>query len=446
MTVTARTGRVQDAVERAKHAVGTAPFCPLFGEVIHINGPVVHAALETARIGQMCRIAGANGTASILGRVIGVKNTHAIISPFTGCDGLAVGALVTPQNGDFTVPFGPELIGRVLDGFGAPLDDLGELGADMRRVPVRHAAPLPMSRPLISNRLVTGIRAIDSAMTLGRGQRVGIFGPPGTGKSSLLSGIAQHCDADVIVVGMIGERGREVREFLDRQLPLEKRDKVVVVVATSDRSPMERVNGAHVATAIAEGFRDDGKSVLLLIDSLTRVARALREIGLAAGEPPTRRGYPASVYPALPELIERAGCTDTGEITALYTVLVEGDGEADPIAEETRSLTDGHITLSKEIADGGRYPAIDVLKSLSRVMNDIVVTDHLQMSKVMRGLLAKYAEIEVLLQVGEYQSGADPIADRAILQVPRIRAFLAQETDKSAGLDETLADLRKVLT
>ena len=304
--------------------------------------------------------------------------------------------------------------------------------------------PIPWIAPLIDTPFTTGLRAIDGPNTMGIGQRVGIFGPPGTGKSSLLAAISQHCVADVIVIALIGERGREVREFLDRHLPADKRDRIVIVAATSDRSPMERLNAAHVATAICEGFRDQGQSVLLMMDSLTRVARALREIGLAAGEAPTRRGYPASVYPALPELIERAGRTTKGDITALYTILVEGDGQADPIAEETRSLTDGHIMLSQKIANSGRYPAIDTLQSLSRVMGDVVADNHATAAAMIRRYLAKFDEIEMLLQVGEFEEGRDAVADSAVAAMPQITEFLRQASDAPSGLEETIMKLEEI--
>ncbi len=254
----------------------------------------------------------------------------------------------------------------------------------------------------------------------------------------LLAALARNCAADVIVIGLIGERGREVREFIERRLPESHRQRTIIVASTSDRPPLERVYAAHYATAIAEELRDNGKSVLLLIDSLTRVARALREIGLAAGEPPTRRGYPASVYAALPELIERSGRTATGDITAVYTVLMEGDGEGDPIAEEVRSLTDGHIMLSPAIASRGRYPAIDVMTSLSRLMPDVVSRDELRVAAAARAQLAKYAEIELLVQVGEYRAGSDAAADRAIANHAALETFLTQGIEDGGGSQSEL--------
>jgi type III secretion protein N (ATPase) len=282
-------------------------------------------------------------------------------------------------------------------------------------------------------RLNTGLRVLDAFCTFGRGQRLGIFGSAGSGKSVLLATLARNCAADVIVIGLIGERGREVREFVELRLPKSHRARTVVVASTSDRPALERIYAAHYATAIAEALRDQGKSVLLLIDSLTRVARAVREIGLSAGEPPTRRGYPASVYTALPELIERSGRTSKGDITAVYTVLMEGDGEGDPIAEEVRSLTDGHILLSPAIASRGRYPAVDVMTSLSRLMADVTTKDERRIASRARALLAKHAEIELLVQVGEYRAGSDAEADCAIAAYPALEAYLAQGADEPAG-------------
>jgi type III secretion protein N (ATPase) len=292
-----------------------------------------------------------------------------------------------------------------------------------------------MERPLIDTPLVTGIRAIDGLTTLGRGQRVGVFGPPGVGKSMLLAGIARQTEADVIVIGLVGERGREVREFVERDLPAEARTRVCVVAATSDRSPAERAICALSATAVAEGFRNEGLSVLLLVDSLTRTARAFREIGLAAGEPPTRRGYPASVYPMLPAIIERAGRHPKGDITAIYTVLLEGDGQVDPIAEEVKSLTDGHLMLRRALAEKGHFPALDPLGSLSRSMGAVVSARQSSAASLMRSRLAKYQDMELLLQVGEYVGGSDPEADVAIQAKSRIDQFLRQSVDERGDFD-----------
>jgi type III secretion protein N (ATPase) len=337
------------------------------------------------------------------------------------------------------VPVGPGLLGRVVDGLGRPLD-----AAERGPLPpgpvasVRAPAPPALSRRLIERPLSLGVRAIDGLLSCGEGQRLGIFGEPGTGKSSLIAQIVHNADVDVTVIALIGERGREVREFVDRHLTGTARSRSVVVVATSDRPAIERVNAAHVATAIAEQFRDAGARVLLVQDSITRFARALREIGLAAGEPPTRRGFPPSVFAELPLLLERSGCGASGSITAFYTVLVEGDGTADPIAEEARSILDGHIVLSAKLAQAGHYPAIDVTASLSRVMDHVVTPEHGKAARHVRQLLARYADVEFLLQVGEYESGADRIADEAVAKHEDIRGFLQQASHQPSRWSETL--------
>lgn len=435
----------ETAIQKLNAQIASVKTRPTLGVVENVHQNVVKALWETATLGQACRFSIKNTSADNLGEVIGIEGKKAVISAFSDCSGLKQGTRVEPLDEKFTLTVGNALLGRIVDGLGNPIDDLGVVMGATDNIAIRQAPPHAMDRQLIDKQLSTGLRAIDGPISLGEGQRIAIFGPPGTGKSSLLSAITQHTEADIIVIGLIGERGREVREFLERHLPYEKREKVVTVAATSDRSPLERFYGAHTATAIAEWHRDQGKSVLLLIDSLTRVARALREIGLARGEAPTRRGYPASVYPALPALIERSGRTAEGSITAIYTVLVEGTGEADPIAEETRSLTDGHIVLSQEIADSGRYPAIDVLKSLSRVMPSITSELHQYNAQRMRELLAKYADIEMLLQVGEFEAGTDETADAAIKAMPLLKAFTKQTSSERSSLSDTLDQMAGAL-
>jgi type III secretion protein N (ATPase) len=299
-----------------------------------------------------------------------------------------------------------------------------------------------MQRKLIEKPISMGVRSIDGLLTCGEGQRMGIFAAAGGGKSTLLAKLIRSADVDVTVLALIGERGREVREFIEHDLGEEGMARSVLVVATSDRPAMERAKAAFVATSIAEYFRDQGKRVLLLMDSVTRFARAQREIGLAAGEPPTRRGYPPSVFAALPKLMERAGQSDKGSITALYTVLVEGDDMTEPVADETRSILDGHIILSRKLAAMNHYPAIDVLRSASRVMNQIVDNNHQVSAAHMREMLAKYEEVELLIKIGEYQHGADSRADMAIAQSDDIRAFLRQGTHELSELEETVNQLR----
>jgi type III secretion protein N (ATPase) len=305
--------------------------------------------------------------------------------------------------------------------------------------------PEPLSRSLITQPVLLGVRSIDGLITCGRGQRIGIFGEPGSGKSTILAEIARNTDADVVVVGLIGERGREVREFIDRQLGPEGLAKAVVVVATSERPAMERVKAAYVATTIAEYFRDQGKGVLLLMDSVTRFARAQREIGLAAGEPPTRRGFPPSLFAALPRLLERSGPSRTGSITGIYTILVEGDGTLDPVAEEVQSILDGHVILSPELAQKNHFPAVDVLRSRSRLMDVVVSKQHRDDAGRIRDMLSRYNEVELLVRVGEYERGSDKATDEAIAKIGRINAFLRQNIDERSSFADIQARMREIV-
>ncbi|MGJ5047278.1 FliI/YscN family ATPase [Bradyrhizobium oligotrophicum] len=416
----------------------------LTGRVVRISGTLIHAICPGVRIGEMCALATNDGR-ELAAEVVGLDGMVALLTPIGDLDGLSTQTVVVPKGHGLQVPVGPGLLGRVIDSFGRPLDvdERGPLPSGPV-APARGTAPPALARGLIERPLALGIRSLDGLLTCGEGQRLGIFGEPGTGKSSLVAQIVHNAAVDITVIALIGERGREVREFIERHLTEAARARAVVVVATSDRPAIERVKAAHVATAIAERFRDDGARVLLLQDSITRFARALREIGLAAGEPPTRRGFPPSVFAELPVLLERSGPGVRGSITAFYTVLVEGDGTADPIAEETRSILDGHIVLSPTLAQAGRYPAIDVSASLSRVMERVVTAEHLRAARHVRQLLARYAEIEFLLQVGEYKPGSDAIADEAVAKREAIGAFLAQAAGETSAWTDTLAQLKRL--
>jgi len=332
----------------------------------------------------------------------------------------------------------------VLDGLGRALDRPGDPPRTTHTVPIDGTPPPPLERPPVARALSLGTRAIDALATCAEGQRIGIFGAAGAGKSRLIGRIVRHAEADMFVVGLVGERGREVVEFLQHALGEAARQRAVVVAATSDRPALERVKAAQVATAIAEWFRDQGRRVVLLIDSLTRLARGWREIGLAAGEPPTRRGYPPSVFAALPRLLERAAPTQTGSITAFYTVLVEGELAADPIAEEVKSILDGHLILSSALAESGHHPAIDVLASNSRVMDQVISHEHREAAAHLRRLLSRHNEIELLVRIGEYRAGSDPLADEALRKIEAIRAFLREATDEATAFPTMLRRLREL--
>jgi ATP synthase in type III secretion protein N len=413
------------------------------GRVLEAVGTLVKATGVQARIGDLCELRAHDGSWRMYAEVIGVQRQATLLLPFGELDGISVQTEVVHCGTAPMIQVGDGLLGRIVDGFGHPIDGLGPLKGT-QDFPVHNRPPNALDRKRIERPLQTGVRAIDSVLTCGEGQRTGVFAPAGAGKSTLLAMIAQGTTADVTVVGLIGERGREVKEFIDYVLPPGRAANTVVVVATSDRPAAERVKAANVATAIAEYFRQQNRSVLLLIDSVTRYARALREIGLAAGEPPTRRGYPPSVFSALPPLVERAGQSAQGAITAFYTVLVD-DEEGDPIGEELRSLLDGHIVLSRELAAADHYPAIDVAASRSRVMTHVTSTEHRKAAAELRELLAKHADIQVLLQIGEYKAGADKTADKAIRCKPNITKLLRQQLGERVSLPETVALLRRVV-
>jgi type III secretion protein N (ATPase) len=414
------------------------------GRVTEVLGTLVKAVGVQARVGELCQLRTRQGTI-LCAEVIGFRGNSAILTPFGDIAGLSSETEVIATRRRFTVPTGAALLGRVLDGFGDPLDGRGPL-ADLKNHDLVDADPpgALLRRPV--NRVCqTGIRAIDALLTVGEGQRVGVVAPVGVGKTTLMGMLARGTRADVNVVALIGERGREVGEFLHRTLGPDGLKRSVVLVTTADRPAVERAKCAQVATTIAESFRRDGCHVLLLVDSITRYARALREIGLASGEAPTRRGFPPSVFAALPRLLERAGNDDRGAITAFYTLLIEGDEEGDPIAEEVRSLLDGHLQLSRTQAQAHQFPAIDVLASLSRVMSGITPTAQQEAVARVRGWLAKYREIELLLQMGEYQKGADSEADEAIAHMPVLRQFLQQRPDEFTDFRTATANLLHIV-
>ncbi len=413
-----------------------------YGRVSKTTGPLVRAAGDFS-IGEICLISRTNDE-PILAEVVGFDQGEAILTPYGRTTGISHNSTIRPLMSDFGVPVGEALTGRVLDAIGQPIDG-GAILTGMQAYSVNRAPLNPMLRPPIDRPFSLGVRALDGVLTCGEGQRLGIFAAAGGGKSTLVSLIMRFASYDRCVIALIGERGREVREFIDDQLGLDGIAKSILVVATSDRPAIEQVKAAYTATAIAEYHRDRGERVLLIMDSLTRFARAQRQIGLSAGEPPTRRGFPPSVFELLPGLVERAGRSEKGSITALYTVLVEGDDMNEPVADEVRSLLDGHIVLSQKLAGAGHYPAIDVTASTSRVLNRIVAPDHLAAICRLRTLLAKYDEIELLVKIGEYASGSDPLGDQAIALKPAIDAFLRQGLDEFFTFDNTVAALKETL-
>lgn len=415
----------------------------LRGRITKAVGTLVHAVLPGARVGELCLLQDHTTGWSLEAEVIGLLPEGVLLTPIGDMIGLSNRAEVVPTGRMQEVSVGPDLLGRVIDSFGRPLDGKGPIKTAHTR-PLRGRAPNPMRRRGIERPFPLGVRVLDGLLTCGEGQRIGIYGDAGCGKSTLMSQIVKGAAADVTIVALIGERGREVREFIERHIG-DALGRTIAVVETSDRSATERAQCAHMATALAEYFRDQGLRVVLMMDSLTRFSRAMREIGLAAGEPPTRRGFPPSVFALLPGLLERAGMGEHGSITAFYTVLVEGDGTGDPIAEESRGILDGHIVLSRALAAREHFPAIDVLSSRSRAMDAIVSVPHRKAASVFRDLLSRYNEAEFLIKVGEYKQGGDPLTDRAIASIEELLNFLRQGQDELSTFEETVTWMSRLI-
>jgi type III secretion protein N (ATPase) len=427
-------------------ALAQAQVVKIRGRVVQVTGTIIRATVPTVKIGEICHLSGPESDTDMLAEVVGFSQGTALLMPMGDMQGISNDTQVIPTGKVHMVPVGFGLLGRVLDGMGNPMDTETHGPLPVTRFyPVLTGAPDPLKRRIITRPLPLGIRCLDGLLTCGEGQRMGIFAAAGGGKSTLMAMLVKGADVDVTVVALIGERGREVREFLENELGEEGRRKAVIVCATSDKSSMERSKAAYVATAIAEYFRDQGKRVLFLMDSITRFARAQREIGLAAGEPPTRRGFPPSVFATLPRLMERVGMGHKGSITALYTVLVEGDDMTEPIADETRSILDGHIILSRKLASANHYPAVDILASVSRVMNMVVSPEHKIIAARLRELLAKYQEIELLVKIGEYKRGSDSMADQAIDRINNINQFLKQSTDEFMEFDQIIELMKQAV-
>ena len=444
MTMLSRFEYISEILDRA---VDEARLIDVKGRVVQVVGMIIKASVPGVRVGEICILRDPWENVEMQAEVIGFNKETVLLTALGQMTGLSVQTEVIPSRRVHMVGVGESLLGRVLDGLGRPIDseEKGPLLPE-KYYPVYADPPNPLERRIISKPISLGVKTLDSMLTCGEGQRMGIFAAAGGGKSTLLAQIVRNTEADVTVLALIGERGREVREFIEKDLGPEGLAKSVVVCSTSDRSAMERLKAAYVATSIAEYFRDKGKKVLLLMDSVTRFARAQREIGLAAGEPPTRRGFPPSVFSELPKLMERAGNSAKGSITALYTVLVEGDDMTEPVADETRSILDGHIILSRKLAQKNHYPAIDVLQSVSRCQNAIIDVEHKKNAAKLRTLLAKYAEVELLLKIGEYRKGADRDTDEAIEKNDAVNSFLKQGLTERPSYDETLAMLGKAVS
>ncbi|TQV84078.1 FliI/YscN family ATPase [Exilibacterium tricleocarpae] len=438
--------------------IAATPVLEQTGRVKEVVGTLVEGHLFGAKIGDMCVLYNGehyheNDEDNVLAEVVGFTSDNVLLSALGSLDGVSertnIRALQTPHK----ITVSTDLFGQVLDGFGRSINgvkqgafDLEKMSVDAKdAVPVMTEALEPTEKPRIEKPLPTGVRVIDAMLTMGEGQRIGLFAGAGCGKTTLLMSIARGAEVDAVVIGLIGERGRELREFLDHELDEQILKRTVLVCATSDKSSMERSRATFTATAIAEGFRDKGLKVLLLIDSLTRFARAQREIGLAAGEPPAKGGFPPSTYTMLPKIIERAGNSNKGSITALYTVLIEGDSMSDPIADESRSLLDGHIILSRKLGESGHYPAVDVTASLSRTMVNVVDKQHMASAGKVRKYLSIYKELELLIRLGEYKQGEDANSDIAVNLNPQINEFLKQGTQDVTPMQEAVDRLGQIV-
>lgn len=429
-------------LEKYIEAARTAPLWVSGGTVLNIVGLLLESSGPKAHMGEICRLISPSGTI-VPGEVVGFRDEKVLIMPFDDLDGIAPGSRVEATGKELEVPCGEGMLGRIVDALGYPMDH-----KPFWRVEARYSAvdrpPLPLDRERIDRPVSTGVRSIDGLITIGEGQRIGIFAGSGVGKSTLMGMIARYTSSDVNVIALVGERGREVKEFIERDLGEEGLRRSVVIVATSDEPALLRIKAAWVATAVAEYFRDRGLKVLLMMDSVTRWCMAMREVGLAVGEPPTTRGYTPSVFANLPRLLERAGKTKSGSITGIYTVLVEGDDMDEPIADAARGILDGHIVLSRELAHMGHYPAVDVLASVSRLMTEIASKEHKELALRMRTVLATYRRAEDLINIGAYARGSNEKIDEAIKYIERVNKFLCQRVEEKSTLQETVDKMRDV--
>ncbi len=435
-----------DALARLEKAIDQTRTRQVSGRVTGVSGLLVRANVPAVRIGELCELREPGIDRVGFADVVGIEGDTALLSLHGTTRGISVRTEVIPTGREPAITVGDFLIGAVIDAHGNIIRraEGTPATAAASSQPLYGLPAAPLSRRPVSRRIPVGIPAVDGLLTCGEGQRVGIFGPPGAGKSTLVSDIVKNVEADVVICALVGERGREVSEFVEHVMPAGQRSNAVLVTATSDRPALERFKAVLTATAIAEYFRDRGKRIVLIVDSVTRMARALREIGLAAGEPPVRRGFPPSVFAALPQIFERAGNSALGTMTAFYTVLVEGEEQNDPIAEETRALLDGHIVLSDRIAQAGQFPAIDVLASRSRTMNAVVTETHRRASDRLRAMLSLYKEVELLIRVGEYQEGRDAAIDEAVRKRTQIGAFLFSGRAGASSFEDTVAALQEL--
>ena len=431
-------------IDRNKYlALTNETYFDCLGRVTKVVGLTIESVGPDAKLNDLCRIfVGGDRSQAVMAQVVGFRDKHLLLTPFDSVDGIGIGAVVENTKAPLSIPVGDELLGHTLDGIGRPTD-----AEDLylpQHYPVDATPPEPMNREIISQVLPLGVKAVDGLITVGKGQRIGVFAGSGVGKSTLMGMFARNTKADINVIALIGERGREVREFIERDLGSEGMKRSVVVVATSDKPASIRKCAAKTATAIAEYFRDQGKDVLLMMDSLTRFSMAQREIGLAAGEPPVTRGYPPSVYSEMPKLLERAGNSDKGSITGLYTVLVDGDDFNEPITDTARGILDGHIVLSRKLAQKNHYPAIDVLASISRVMSSIATKEHKTMAGKLKNVMATYQEAEDLINIGAYKAGSNNNIDYAIEKIDQVNAFLCQSTEDKFDFDEVVGALEQM--
>ncbi|WP_456399357.1 flagellar protein export ATPase FliI [Mesoaciditoga sp.] len=430
---------IKNVLNKIKGDVEKGALWSVMGRIDKVVGLTIESIGPNAPLGELCEIESPYG--KVLAEIVGFKENKVILMPLSDTEGLSIGAPIRATGERLSVPVGNEILTRVIDGLGNPMD--GEPLPLSKSYPLNASPPNPIKRKMIKTPLPVGVRAIDAFLTIGKGQRIGIFSGSGVGKSTLMGMIARNAKSDVNVICLVGERGREVREFIERDLG-SGIERSVVVVATSDKPALVRVKAIFTATAIAEYFRDQGKDVLLMVDSLTRFALAQREVGLAIGEPPATRGYTPSVFALFPKILERAGNSDKGSITGIYTVLVEGDDINEPISDTARGILDGHIVLTRELANANHYPAIDILKSVSRVMPSVMDREIVQSAMALRDIMSTYNSVKDMISVGAYKKGTDPKIDRSIEMHDKIEEFLKQAVDDPAPFEKTLETLKKL--